>query len=120
MRGSDDQRFPGRKGSDAVQWTIAKLKNKIPVRASLGGQHYVGIVGHRTVTVPPPRGAEGPDALFNEFLCIDPWAYGTKGDNMHMKYAGVATAFLGISRQAGPSWTYGGSGKIVQWVETPK
>ena len=120
MKEPDDQRYPGKKGSDAVQWTIDKLKKNIPVRASLGGQHYVGIVGHRVTTVAPPHGVAGPVDLFNEFLCIDPWAYGTKGDNLHMKYAGAATAFLGISKQAGSSWTYGQPGKIVQWVETPK
>jgi hypothetical protein len=97
----------GKKNIDkVVAWTIKKLESKIPVRASLGGSHYVGIVGHR---------AAGADAT--EFLCIDPWAYGIDGGNQGMTYAGTPTAFLGISKRVGPSWTY--SNKTVGWVETP-
>ena len=92
---------------EAVAWTIKSLEDKVPVRASLGGQHYVGIVGHRSV------------GGGTEFLCIDPWAYGTDGSNTSMTYAGAATAFLGISKRAGTSWTYGAGGKIVRWVEVP-
>jgi hypothetical protein len=102
---------PARFGNNvakAAEWTIKKLENKIPVRASLGGRHYVGIVGHRSV---------GADRSITEFLCIDPWAYGTDGKNQGTTYAGKRTAFLGIAKRSASSWTYGD--KIVRWVEIP-
>lgn len=105
----NQQRYPNKKSSDAVRWTIDKLTKKIPVRVSLGGSHYVGIVGHRKLS-----------DTSHDFLCIDPWGYGTDGSNTDMKYAGSKTAFLGISQQSGAAWTYGSSAKIVQWVETPQ
>ncbi|MGY3590359.1 hypothetical protein ACVIGB_010058 [Bradyrhizobium sp. USDA 4341] len=103
-----DQVSAGRDPGKAVDWTIKNLENKVPVRASLGGAHYVGIVGHRTA---------GADDKVTEFLCLDPWAYGIDGGNMDMKYAGTKTAFLGISKRDGAIWTY--SNKAVAFVERP-
>lgn len=103
-----DQVSAGRDPTKAVDWTIKNLENKVPVRASLGGAHYVGIVGHRTA---------GPDDKVTEFLCLDPWAYGIDGGNKDMKYAGAKTAFLGICKRDGPTWTY--SNKAVAFVERP-
>jgi hypothetical protein len=103
-----DQVSVGRDPSKAVDWTIKNLENKMPVRASLGGAHYVGIVGHRTT---------GADNKVTEFLCLDPWAYGIDGGNQAMKYAGTSTAFLGISKRDGATLTY--SNKAVAFVERP-
>jgi hypothetical protein len=103
-----DQVSVGRDPSKAVDWTIKNLENKVPVRTSLGGAHYVGIVGHRTT---------GADNKVTEFLCLDPWAYGIDGGNQAMKYAGTSTAFLGISKRDGATWTY--SNKAVAFVERP-
>ena len=103
-----DQVSAGRDPGKAVDWAIKNLENKVPVRASLGGAHYVGIVGHRT---------SGADGKITEFLCLDPWAYGIDGGNRDMKYAGTKTAFLGISKRDGAIWTY--SNKTVAFVERP-
>jgi len=84
------------KGFDAAAWIIQKLKNKTPVRASLGGHHYVGIVGHRAVST-----------VGNDFLCLEPWAGGINADTT-VKYAGHDTGFLGIVEQRGSAWKYSG------------
>lgn len=98
----------GKDVAGGVKWTIDKLSKNIPVRASLGGTHYVGIVGHRS-----------KDKDNTDFLCIDPWAYGAHGTTPDtIIYAGAETAFLGISKRSGASWTYT-EGEIVRWVETP-
>ena len=43
----------------------------------------------------------------------DPGAYGTDGKNTAMTYAGTATAFLGIAKRSGSSWTY--DDKMARW-----
>ncbi len=115
--GEPKQRSIKERNFDAVKWTIEKLKNKIPVRAFLGGHHYVGIVGHHSNDGSPPAGAIGPrDDPTTEFLCLDPWAYGIDGLD-EATYAGTKTAFLGVIRQRGTSWTYGKGAHIVSAVE---
>lgn len=106
-----------KKGFDAASWTIDKLKRNIPVRVGFGGQHYVGIVGHRcVVTNPLPAGVEGPRQCSskNEFLCIEPWAGGVMGSDS-ITFAGETTSFLGIIKQNGSNWQYGTL--AVTWVE---
>ena len=100
------------KGFDAASFTIGKLEKKIPVRAFLGGHHYVGIVGHRAIAGPLAVGVNS----MNEFLCLDPWAYGIDGLD-ETTYAGSKTAFLGIIEQSGTSWIYGKNAHIVTGVE---
>jgi hypothetical protein len=97
-----------KKGFDAAQWTIDNLRRKRPVRAGLGGHHYVGIVGHRCKTLPLQAGILGPMACSddNEFLCIEPWAGSVTG-TVSINYAGTWTAFLGIIQQSGTIWKYG-------------
>jgi hypothetical protein len=95
-------------GFDAASWTINKLRQRVPVRAWVGGHHYVGIVGHRCVYQPLPAGSTvGPleCSANNEFLCIEPWAFGVNAMDS-ITYAGQTTGFLGIIKQSGSSWTY--------------
>jgi hypothetical protein len=105
------------KGFNAALWTINNLKRNVPVRASLGGHHYVGIVGHRCRGKPLPPGMQGPEVCSpdNDFLCIEPWAFGINATDS-IKYAGKNTGFLGIIKQTGTVWTYGT--ELIGWVET--
>lgn len=97
-----------KKGFDAASWTIDNLRRKKPVRAGLGGHHYVGIVGHRCRTIPLPPGIAGPlqCTVENEFLCLEPWAGGVLATDS-ITYAGTVTGFLGIIQQGGSTWKYG-------------
>ena len=100
---------------DAASWTIGKLEKKVPVRAFLGGHHYVGIVGHRKFVGPvATAGGERP----TDFLCIDTWAWGIDAQD-GAEYAGSKSAFLGIIKQNGKSWTYGKAAHLVTAVEVP-
>ncbi|NJM52262.1 MAG: hypothetical protein HC846_02020 [Blastocatellia bacterium] len=102
-------------GFDAANWTIGKLRQRIPVRAWVGGHHYVGIVGHRCVPDPPlPTGIQGPVNCSNEFLCIEPWAFGVNAIDS-ITYAGATTGFLGIIKQSGTTWSY--NGETISSVE---
>jgi hypothetical protein len=105
-----------KKGFDAARWTIEKLRKKIPVRASLGGHHYVGIVGHRCVPQSLPAGVAGPAACShdNDFLCLEPWAGGIEA-TASITYAGSTTSFLGIIEQRGARWKY--SKELIIGVE---
>lgn len=107
-----------KKGFDAASWTIKHLEKKVPVRAFLGGHHYVGIVGHRERSVVPAAPAFGPADRFIEFLCIDTWAWGIDGQD-GATYDSKESAFLGIIKQVGKSWTYGKNKNIVSAVEVP-
>lgn len=106
--GEPTPRSVKKNGFDAAQWTIGKLKKKIPVRAGLGGHHYVGIVGHRCRVVPPPRHAAAPStcSVDTEFLCLEPWAFGVDATDS-ITYAGRSTGFLGVIHQSGKTWKYG-------------
>ena len=101
-------------GFDAAAWTIKRLENKVPVRAFLGGHHYVGIVGHRLLAGPLVAGA----SRTTQFLCIDTWPWGIDASD-GAEYAGSRSAFLGIIDQNGKSWTYGKAAHLVTAVEVP-
>lgn len=105
-----------KKGFDPVLWTIEKLKKNIPVRAGLGGHHFVGIVGHRCQT--KSLAGVGPLECSpnNEFLVIEPWARGVDFDTTII-YAGAETGFLGVIKQNGPVWQYGKL--LVSSIEAP-
>jgi len=94
----------GKRGFDAAGLVIASLRDKKPVRVSLGG-HYVGVVGHRCRPAPGPAGTTGCSPQ-NEFLCLEPWAGGSATGGRAIKYAGKDTCFLGIIQQDGSSWKY--------------
>jgi hypothetical protein len=108
-----------RRGFNAALFTINNLRRKVPVRANLGGHHYVGIVGHRCIRRPLPPKEFGPEACSedNEFLCIDPWAGGIQGTQTII-YAGTETAFLGVIVQTGSTWKY--TSELIVAVEAPK
>ncbi len=93
----------GKRGFDAARLVIDSLRDKKPVRVSLGG-HYVGVVGHRCR--PAPGGAGAGCSPQNEFLCLEPWAGGSATGQRTIKYAGKDTCFLGIIQQDGSSWKY--------------
>jgi hypothetical protein len=92
------------KGFDAANLTVDQLNKKKPVRVAIGGHHFVGIVGHRTL--------KGGD---NEFLYIDPLAGGISTGTKTITYAGTETRFLGIITQHGSTWRYDAS--LVTAVE---
>jgi hypothetical protein len=93
----------GKKGFNAASLVIESLRDKKPVRVSLGG-HYVGIVGHRCRR--PPDTKEGACSPQNEFLCLEPWAGGSATGQNFITYAGNETCFLGIIQQENASWKY--------------